>query len=191
MAVYRINFYSGSYRQRQESANRDQAICFVAHHLNSAGPDANDALCVVGSNAGQKSLLWAGDYVRRVGTMFQAPLYAKSGLSIGGMSGRGNSQLVHTHMPAILPEPLFASNPAHAKIIRSENGRQMLAQCLAQSIQQHFPFGGLVAFSVGHQGKPAPYHLDRGAVVWGEPPYMEAQAVEDILVRAKRLLEMP
>jgi hypothetical protein len=192
MSTYRVNFYTGAYRDRQQQANEDRAVCFVAHHLNAADdPSADYTLCVVGLNAGPISRAWAQSYTAEVAGAFGVRQWGDDGVCVGGMNGRGNSQIYYTRMPAILPEPLFCSNPEHAAIIRSETGRQRLAEILAASIRQFFPDGGLVAFSIGHRGKPN--SNDAGALIFaqpGEPVMYEADATEDILRRAANLLKI-
>ena len=89
-------------------------------------------------------------------------------------------------MPAILLEPLFASNPRHAEIIRSEVGQKRLARVLVASIQRFFPNGGLIAFSVGHKYKDSS-PSDRGDAVVGGGT--EADFAEQVLLKAKAMLE--
>ncbi len=189
--AYRVKFYEGTYRERQTKANADGAVLFVAHHLNSAHPQANYVLCNVASNASDRSKAIAAYYVRQVAAAFGLPHWGSDGVCVGGMGGRGDSQLRLARCPAILPEPLFVSNPESAAIVRTEHGRQALAECLADTIRHYVPVGWLIAFSVGHAGNPA-NPGDRGAVVFAKPneaPMSEADAVEDILMRAKDLLE--
>ena len=128
--MYKVKFYAGSYRDRQTEANRDGAICFVAHHFNSSSHASADyTLCVVASNASARSKEWARDYVQQVAQAFGVPLFGADGVCIGGMGGRGNSQISHTNMPAILPESLFCSNQDHARILRSDHGRRGCRAC--------------------------------------------------------------
>jgi hypothetical protein len=117
----------------------------------------------VGSNASSTSCNWGKWYCSSVSKEFGT---ADKGIQIGGFNGRGDGNVKHTAMPAILLEPLFASNPKHASIIRSESGQQKLAQVLVDSIQRFFPNGGLIAFSVGHKYKTSSPN-DRGADVFG------------------------
>ena len=88
-------------------------------------------------------------------------------------------------MPAILVEPLFASNPDHAAWIRSEAGQDRLAQILADSIRRCFPDGGRLAFSIGHKYKTTSPN-DRGAAVHGGGT--EADYAEIVLGKAAALL---
>ncbi len=104
---------------------------------------------------------------------------------VGGYRERGNFNLRLTAMPAILVEPLFASNPRHAAIIRSSEGQGRLAAVLVDSIREIFPSGGIVAFSVGHKGKTHAAS-DRGAPVVGGG--YEADYAEAVMLRAKAML---
>ncbi len=197
---YDVRFYSGSYRARQEAANRDGAACFLAHHFNSSTADEADyTLAIVALNASQASLQMADHYTDLVAENFGCPEWDdnprddRDGVHIGGFGRAGNSQIVHTTMPAMLVEPLFGSHVEHARIIRSEAGRQALAEILADTVVKFFPNGGLVAVSIGHKGKPQPHHLDRGAIIspaeFDDRPLMEADAAEDVLQRFKEVLE--
>ncbi len=89
-------------------------------------------------------------------------------------------------MPAILLEPLFASNPQHADIIRSDRGQTDLARILVESIQRFFPNGGLIAFSVGHKYKESNPD-DRGADLAGGGS--EADYAEKVLNKAAVMLK--
>ena len=89
-------------------------------------------------------------------------------------------------MPAILLEPLFASNPQQADIIRNDSGQTRLARVLVESIQRFFPDGGLIAFSVGHKYKTS-NPRDLGAALAGGG--WEAEFAEKVLVKAKAILE--
>jgi hypothetical protein len=107
------------------------------------------------------------------------------GIKVGGYDGRGDDNLRHTDMPAILLEPLFVSNPAHAAIVRSEDGQMRMAQVLVDSIKKFFPTGGLIAFSVGHKYKTS-NPADRGAAVVGGGS--EAEFAEKVLLKAETML---
>lgn len=187
MSKYTVNFYTGNYIDRQRAANKDGAICYVEHHFNSCGtPSANYPTVIVATNASRKSKAWAGGYYCKARTEFYAITSdAGTPVRVGGYGGRGNANLKHTAMPAILVEPLFASNPAHAKVIRSVEGRDKLARILSDSIREMFPKGGLVAFSVGHKYKRSS-PKDRGAAVHGGGT--EADYAEMVLVRAAEML---
>jgi len=186
-ASYRLRFYRGEYRERQRDANSDGAVCYVEHHFNSCGfPEVDYTVVILGSNASETSREWGRYYAHGVSDEFDTPLGGNDGIKVGGYSGRGNKNLYYARMPAILVEPLFASNPTHAEIIRSEEGQERLAKILADSIHRFFPDGGLVAFSVGHKYKTL-NPRDRGARLRGGGT--EADYAELVLLKAKTLLE--
>jgi hypothetical protein len=98
---------------------------------------------------------------------------------------RGYWNIVRTNMPAILSEPLFVSNPDEVALLK--NNMFELGKAIANSIQQMFPQGGLVAFSVGHKYKKRTPN-DRGAKVIYEDKY-EADYAEELLSIAKEQLK--
>jgi hypothetical protein len=184
--MYSVKFYKGDYYDRQRAANRDEAVAYVEHHFNSSSsPEAGYAVVVTGSNASQTSKNWGRWYARAVADQFGIRVSGDNGILVGGWNGRGDGNLKYTDMPAILLEPLFASNPQHADIMRSETGQAALARVLVESIQRFFPRGGLIAFSVGHkyrESRPS----DRGAAVVGGGA--EADYAEKVLEKAADLL---
>ncbi len=185
--MYTVRFYTGNYRGRQRDANKDSAVCYVEQHFNSCGdPRAGYTVVIVGSNGSQTSRRWGRLYAKLVSEEFGTRIGADDGIKVGGYGGRGNYHLYYTAMPAILLEPLFASNPDHAAIIKSDDGRERLAKALAESIREVFPSGGLVAFSVGHKYNPR-RPTDRGASMYGGGT--EADYAEMVLKRAAEMLE--
>jgi hypothetical protein len=184
--MYTVQYYKGNYYNRQQAANRDEAVAYVEHHFNSSSsPHAGYAVVVTGSNASQTSKNWGRWYARAVADQFGIPVSGDDGILVGGWNGRGDGNLRHTDMPAILLEPLFASNPQHADIIRSDLGQAALARILVESIQRFFPHGGLIAFSVGHKYKDS-NPRDRGAALAGGGT--EADYAEIVLEKAADLL---
>jgi hypothetical protein len=185
--MYQVRFYLGDYRERQEAANADGCVAYVEHHFNSsANAGANYTLVIAGSNASTTSCNWGRWYARSVSRAFDVPVGGDQGLVVGGFEGRGDYNLRFTQMPAILLEPLFVSNPQHARQIRSDAGQNMLARILAESIQRFFPSGGLIGFSVGHKYKRS-CPDDRGADVLGGG--CEADYAEKVLYKAEALLK--
>ena len=183
---YEVRFYKGDYLQRQLAANADKAVAYVEHHFNSsASASAGYTVVVVGSNASNTSRNWGRWYARAVAEQFGTQVGGDGGLLVGGWNGRGDGNVKHTKMPAVLLEPLFASNPQQADAIRSDAGQAALARILAESIRRFFPDGGLVAFSVGHKYKTSSPN-DRGAALAGGGT--EADHAELVLQRAARLL---
>jgi len=183
--MYKVKFYKGEYLDRQRAANKDKAVAYVEHHFNSAGPTANYALVVVGSNASQTSVNWGSWYAKAVAEQFGTQVYRPDGVARGGLDGRGDGNVKHTAMPALLLEPLFVSNPQQADIVRSASGQAALARILAESIRRFFPQGGLIAFSVGHKYKTSRPN-DRGAALAGGGT--EAEYAEIVLKQAAALL---
>jgi len=185
--MYKVKFYKGNYVTRQNNANKDEAVAYVEAHFNSSSSStANYAVVVTGSNASRTSKNWGRWYARAVATFFGTKVGGDNGILVGGWNGRGDGNLKHTDMPAILLEPLFASNPQHADIIRSESGQIDLARILVESIQRFFPDGGLIAFSVGHKYKESNPN-DRGADLAGGGS--EADYAEKMLQKAAAMLE--
>ena len=185
--MYRCRFYRGDYRERQEQANADRCAAYVEHHFNSsASPTASYAVGITGSNASQTSRNWGRWYAQAVAREFGVGVGGDHGILVGGFDGRGDFNLRFTDMPAILLEPLFASNPRQAEWIRSDDGQTRLARILCDSIRRFFQTGGLIGFSVGHKYKrSAP--ADRGAAVAGGG--WEADYAEGVLLEAQALLE--
>lgn len=184
---YKVKFYKGDYSERQSSANQDGAVAYIEHHFNSSElASAGYSVVVVGSNASQTSKNWGIWYASAVARAFNTNVGGTRGIVVGGFDGRGDGNIKHTKMPALLLEPLFASNLAHAAIIRSERGQMQLAEILVESIQRFFPDGGLIAFSVGHKYK-ASKPADRGAELAGGG--VEADYAEMVLLKAQIMLE--
>lgn len=185
--MHKVEFYTGDYRERQREANSDGAVCYVEHHFNSCvNPGVGYTVVIVGSNASRTSRDWGRFYAELVSAEFGTRLGGDRGLVVGGYGGRGNANLYHTRMPAILVEPLFASNPVQADLIRSDSGQERLARALVDSIRRFLPSGGLVAFSVGHKYKKSNPN-DRGARLHGGG--WEADYAEKVLLKAGSMLE--
>ena len=184
--MYSVKFYKGDYYQRQQDANADKAAAYVEHHFNSSSSDqASYAVVVVGSNASQTSRNWGRWYAKAIADQFGTRVAGDQGILVGGWNGRGDGNLKYTNMPAVLLEPLFASNPQQADIIRSESGQATLARILVESIRRFIPNGGLIAFSVGHKYKNSSPN-DRGAALTGGG--WEADYAEKVLDKAADLL---
>jgi hypothetical protein len=187
--MFRVKFYKGDYIKRQQAANADGAVAYVEQHFNSSdSPEADYAVVVVvvGSNASNTSRNWGRWYAKAIAQQFGVGVGGDQGILLGGWKGRGDGNVKFTRMPAVLLEPLFASNPRQADIIRSESGQAALARILVESIKRFFPDGGLIAFSVGHKYK-ASHPDDRGAALAGGGT--EADYAEKVLQRAATVLD--
>ena len=185
--MFHVKFYKADYIKRQQAANTDGAVAYVEHHFNSdESPQAGYACVVVGSNASNTSRNWGRWYAKAIAQQFGVAVGGDQGIVAGGFNGRGDGCVKFTKMPAVLLEPLFASHPRQADIIRSESGQAALARILVESIKRFFPDGGLIAFSVGHKYKTS-HPKDRGAPLAGGG--MEADYAEKVLKKAADLLE--
>lgn len=183
--MYTVTFYKGSYKSRQNQANTDRCDVYVEHHFNSSDkPSANYCAVVLADNCSAKSKAIAADYVQRVSSAFGIKAYNGNGLMVVESDGRGNGNLKHTNMPAVLLEPFFCSNPDAAKVLKSEAGQEQLARILMETIKAQFPNGAKVGFSVGHKYKPN--SKDMGAAVHGGG--REAEYAELILQKCARML---
>jgi hypothetical protein len=139
-------------------------------------------------NASNTSKNWGRWYANQVSQVFNIPVGGENdGILVGGYNGRGNGNLRHTRMPAILLEPLFASNPQQAKWIRSVDGQNKLAHILASSIKTFFPKDSLIGFSVGHKYRTS-RPKDRGAPVYGGGT--EAYYAELVLLKTEKILSI-
>ncbi len=184
--MYKVKFYKGDYKPRQEDANADKAVAYVEHHFNSSTSESADySMVIVGSNASQTSCNWGRWYATAVAKAFDTKVGGDRGIVVGGYNGRGDYNVKYTKMPAILLEPLFVSNPRHAEIVRSDYGQNVLAEILVDSIKRFFPEGGLIAFSVGHKDKTS-LPNDRGAPMVGGK--YEADYADLVLQKAATLL---
>jgi hypothetical protein len=185
--MYEVKIYKGDYWERQRLANEDRCVGYLEHHFNSSSsPSANYSVVITGFNASHTSKNWGRWYAQAVAREFDVPVGGDIGIKVGGYNGRGDYNLRFTDMPAILVEPLFASNPQHAEWIRSEDGQNRLAHIICESVQRFFQNGGIIGFSVGHKYKTSRPH-DRGAPVYGGG--LEADYAEIVLEKAKGMLE--
>ncbi len=185
--MYDVRFYKGNYSWRQKQANRDKCTAYVEQHFNaSANTNSGYAVVVTGYRASETSKNWGRWYANKVGQVFNIPVAGRGGILVGGFNGRGNGNLKHTKMPAILLEPMFVSNPQHAEWVRSTAGQDKLARILADSIIEAFPDGSRIGFSIGHKYKTS-RPRDRGAAVYGGGS--EADYAEIVMGKAKDILE--
>jgi|GEM_PF-1266905 len=182
---YTVRYYKGDYKERQEKANADQCIAYVEQHFNCCLQADGYSVAITATNASRTSRNWGRWYAKAIAREFNTRTGGDDGIVVGGYNGRGNYNLYHTAMPAILLEPLFASDPAQAAVIRSADGQERLGRVLAESVRNFFPQGGLVAFSVGHKYKTSsPGDLGTEVVGGG----YEADYAEAVLRKAERFL---
>jgi N-acetylmuramoyl-L-alanine amidase len=184
--MFTVKFYQGDYKARQELANADKCIAYVEHHFNNINDDsAGYPAVVVARNASQQCFKWGRSYAQLLIETFGIPGSGDKGVNIGGLNGMSDSSLKFAAMPAILVEPFSVINPNHAQWIKSDEGRQKLAEILRESIKENFPDGGLIGFSVGHKYKKSTPQ-DKGAPLCGGG--YEADFAEMVLKKAEELM---
>lgn len=194
-ASYSVRFYRGDYEDRQRAANQDGCVVYVEQHFNcSDDPADQKTRALVADNASQRSRELARCYAHAVAAAFGTELGGHDGVMVLSVGDRGIGNIEKTAMPATLLEPLYVSNPRQAAWIRSEEGQDLLAKALVDSLRQCFPEGGLVGFSVGHKYK-ASSPGDRGAPLVNDTEGghggEEADYAEQVLLRAETLLTQP
>jgi N-acetylmuramoyl-L-alanine amidase len=191
--MYKVKFYTGDYHIRQKAANLDKAVLYLEGHANSStSVSADYSMAVVATNHSKKSYQFAVDFARECGSSFKAAhgtverpaIYGADGVRVGD---RGNGNLALANMPAVLLEPVFASNPHQAEYAESDEGLDRLAGIINSLVRLHFPKQGLIAFSIGHIGKTS-QPKDRGAAWVGKRFANEASYVTEYMKRAAALL---
>lgn len=156
---------TGDYGARQAAANGIGAVCYYEQHMNAYALTAPEyGLVQVAHNASPTSKEWATDLAARWQKVTGLPTRMRQTKD----GGRGNYNIVLTHMPAVLGEPGPISHAAFDDWMDSEANRTLLAMAVAESIMTMFPNGGKVALSVGHLGKTKSPH-DQGAAD-ADPP---------------------
>jgi hypothetical protein len=99
------------------------------------------------------------------------------------VGGRGDGNLRHTVMPAVLLEPGFASNPKQARLMESPGGIRDAARTILQGAAGY----DKIALSVGHKGKPR--STDMGAAWSGERFRWEAEWAEAVIDTVEKLAD--
>lgn len=168
-AIYQVHHARGSLWVRQQAATKAGCQCYAEQHCNAhTNHSINYAMAICDANSSERSRDWARTYTRMVSEAFGHP---DRGVLVYGGRGAYNVRIVAC--PAVLLEPGFVSNPEFADAVRTGEGIDMLALCLARSIRDCFPdpAGGPVGLSAGHayRGKPDP----------GAPTYDKGQADTD------------
>lgn len=188
-----VTFFKGDYKARQMKANEAGVDAYFEHHFNAGSRSANYAVGIVATNHSKRSYELARQYAKEVAKEFNIHVArdtdrdpSNDGVFVGGWDGRrGNHNLKYTAMPAVLLEPLFASNPTHAQWIRSESGQRRLSACLARTIYAFYPHDAHIGLSVGHKYKTSKPN-DRGVEVYGGGS--EAEYAEVVLKLTQELL---
>ncbi len=160
---YDVHMASGDIVPRQIAANAAGAQCFIDQHLNAAAdPSVNYAFVILAAGASTRTEDWARRYLELVGSeLGQRVVGVRRGI-------RGAGNVRHCRCPAMLVEPGMISHVPFAAMVRTGEGIDALAYCLAASIYEFFPSpdAGPIALSAGHAGRSrpdpgAPFH-DKG-----------------------------
>jgi carboxyl-terminal processing protease len=184
--VYKVKFYRGDYRERQEKANEDGAICYVEQHFNSTDGDRNTnyTMILIPSGSSDFTKKWAEYYVNRVSEAFNLKKWKEDGIKLLVQGDRGYGNLKYLTMPAILPEPFLICNSTGVEWAKTRQDE--LSQILVDSIYKFFPEGGPVAFSVGHKYKISAIN-DKGACPF--EGVCEIDFNEAVLEKAAKMLD--
>ncbi|MDQ7825450.1 MAG: S41 family peptidase [Candidatus Eremiobacteraeota bacterium] len=184
-AIYKVKFYRGDYKERQQKAIADGAVCYVEQHFNATeDPVTNYTMVLITDTASAFTRSWAQYYADTLSEKLSLKKGYDNGIKLLKDGDRGYGNLRHSAMPAILLEPFFLSNPTGLSWASSK--RDLLAETLVESIHRFFPQGGLVAFSVGHRYKTSRPD-DRGAGPYGG--VSETELIEPVMEQAARILD--
>jgi hypothetical protein len=194
----------GPVQHRQTLASKNGVICFAEQHLNWAPrPSTNHAFVITGDPTPPRTELWAAEYLSRVSLATGA-----SSLGIRkGVQGSGNVRWVKWPTPSMLLEPLFLTNPEMAEWLQHPHAREIMGNCLADSVEATFA-RGLVGLSTGHafrkrgvgvsSGDPGalypdpPASAEEPSTYWDANFDTEAEICADIIQWATlRLVGMP
>ena len=181
---------SGSYKVRQQVANKKGAKLYFEQHGNAVDDSTvNYAMGLVASNASSASKALAARYAKVCAEALN--ISDKGARSTTEMGGRGEGNLVHTAMPAFIGEPLFLSNRIGAEIAVTEAGCWLLASLIRDTVMSglgmYYNPGDTIALSPGHYGKVP---NDRGAAIHGHFS-CEADFNQSVVAKAAKLLALP
>lgn len=188
--MYLIHYCRGGIVQRQRGADEVGAQCFVDQHLNSvADPNINYGFVILADNASARTEEWANVYLE----ILAEKLGQRTAGVLRGVRGSGNVRWCRC--PSMLVEPGMISNPDFADKIRTGEGIDALAYCLAESIRRCFPDPevGPVALSAGHAHRDDDLDAstgDPGALIYDhgdehtDPAFDTEAEMNDQVVRA-------
>jgi hypothetical protein len=123
-------------------------------------------------------------YAQAIGLEFGVQIGGDQGIQVGGYDGRGDDNVKHTDMPAILLEPLFVSNPAHAEIVLQR--RRPDAHGAGPCRQHQEVLSGGRADRIQRRPQVKTSSPDDGAPVVGGGS--EAEFAEKVLLKAETML---
>ena len=206
MSEYKVIFYTGNYSERQAAANKDNCQLYIEQHLNSILHDDmstttdNYIMACVASNASARTQVIGMTYAKNVQLRLEQALVGNFPLARSQdfpgttrlvRGARGEANIFHAKMPALLLEPMWVSDLTSSKSLLEGTAVKALAKALIDTIEEHFPDGATIGFSIGHKGKASAPH-DRGAPICdgvdNPQKLCEADLAEQILTRAATIL---
>ena len=158
---YTVIIVTGDYYPRQEAARAAGALLYIEVHGNAdEDPTADGACCVLPLDPTPASLALGLQLAHVAAERAPHRLLREGGLRLGG-KGWANVDPDRTGCPSALWEPGFVSCLAYDDWCRAR-GLHLLGMGLAATVRGALPRGGVVALSIGHEGRTS-HPDDRGA----------------------------
>ncbi len=133
--------------KRAETANNDQADIFVSVHCNAAvkkikkdkgkkvdNPHPRGAEVYFYQDPKKKRAIAS----EKLANYIMTKLETIKGLKSRGVKEKGFTVLVDTHVPAVLVETAFMTNPADEKLLNKESFRKKVAEAICEGIIEYF-----------------------------------------------------
>ncbi len=117
-----------SLRKRAQSANKAKADLMVSVHFNS----------YKSSKAQGTETYYYKRQDKKLAQLIQAQLNHELKLKNNGVRRARLYVLRHSHMPSVLVEPAFMTNPKEFKLIKSSTFRQNVADAIVTGIDRYF-----------------------------------------------------
>ena len=158
---YTVIIPTGDYYPRQEVARAAGALLYIEVHGNAnEDKTADGACCVLPLDPTPASLALGLQLAHVAAERAPHRLLREGGLRLGG-KGWANVDPDRTGCPSALWEPGFVSCLAYDDWCRAR-GLHLLGMGLAATVRGALPRGGVVALSIGHEGRTS-HPDDRGA----------------------------
>lgn len=141
-------------KARVDIANTARARMFVSIHENS--------LSATSSGTETYRFYYSGPGAKTLAFLVHQQVLAALGLPDRGLKTAGFYVLKYTHMPAILVEGAFLSNPAEALVLADPAVRQRIAEAIGTGIAQYTD-GGYDAQYGPSRPLPPRYQVNAGA----------------------------
>jgi N-acetylmuramoyl-L-alanine amidase-like protein len=145
--------------QRQAMAQDVGCICVVEFHFNSftSAVQGGEVTHQVNSAESQPFAVSMWDEIAATGL-------PPHGTPVRGTKSNPRAAFIEAYaMPAILLEPLFISDSRQAAWLHDPSNATSLAHAVTAGIVRHFPDGGTIGLSAGHNFKSTEL-ADRGAM---------------------------